>query len=207
MKLLAKAQIPQLLDEIAAFVEQIAPAGAVNGLAQLLLKLTAPGVPDIYQGTDFWDFTLVDPDNRALAGAIRSTKAAISSNNCVICASARSFIRKLLRRPLVRLVGCRPIASQLCLAQGLLLPRRQALGECTSPADVLSVEIERPGANDHLQQHGNVACRGRIARSKWRTALYPARQQTRPFVRLLAQNGEPRAHILAALVVVCCGRQ
>jgi (1->4)-alpha-D-glucan 1-alpha-D-glucosylmutase len=64
MKLLAEAQITQLLDEIAAFVERIAPAGAVNGLAQLLLKLTAPGVPDIYQGTDFWDFTLVDPDNR-----------------------------------------------------------------------------------------------------------------------------------------------
>jgi maltooligosyltrehalose synthase len=64
MKLLAEAQITQLLDEIAAFVERIAPASAVNGLAQLLLKLTAPGVPDIYQGTDFWDFTLVDPDNR-----------------------------------------------------------------------------------------------------------------------------------------------
>jgi (1->4)-alpha-D-glucan 1-alpha-D-glucosylmutase len=65
MKLLAEAQIPQLLDEIAAFVERIAPARAVNGLAQLLLKLTAPGVPDIYQGTDFWDFSLVDPDNRS----------------------------------------------------------------------------------------------------------------------------------------------
>jgi (1->4)-alpha-D-glucan 1-alpha-D-glucosylmutase len=65
MKLLADAQIPQLLDEIEAFAERIAPAGAVNGLAQLLLKLTAPGVPDIYQGTDFWDFSLVDPDNRS----------------------------------------------------------------------------------------------------------------------------------------------
>jgi malto-oligosyltrehalose synthase len=64
MKFLAEAQIPQLLDQITAFVERIAPAGAVNGLAQLLLKLTAPGVPDIYQGTDFWDFSLVDPDNR-----------------------------------------------------------------------------------------------------------------------------------------------
>ena len=41
-----------------------APAGAVNGLAQTLLKLTVPGVPDIYQGTEFWDFSLVDPDNR-----------------------------------------------------------------------------------------------------------------------------------------------
>jgi (1->4)-alpha-D-glucan 1-alpha-D-glucosylmutase len=36
----------------------------VNGLAQVLLKLAAPGVPDFYQGTDYWDFSLVDPDNR-----------------------------------------------------------------------------------------------------------------------------------------------
>jgi malto-oligosyltrehalose synthase len=52
------------LADIARFVERIAPAGAVNGLAQALLKLTLPGVPDIYQGTEFWDFSLVDPDNR-----------------------------------------------------------------------------------------------------------------------------------------------
>jgi len=44
--------------------QRIAAAGAVNSLAQLLLKLTAPGVPDLYQGTDGWDFSLVDPDNR-----------------------------------------------------------------------------------------------------------------------------------------------
>jgi (1->4)-alpha-D-glucan 1-alpha-D-glucosylmutase len=39
-------------------------AGAINSLAQTLLKLTAPGVPDIYQGTEYWDLSLVDPDNR-----------------------------------------------------------------------------------------------------------------------------------------------
>jgi (1->4)-alpha-D-glucan 1-alpha-D-glucosylmutase len=49
---------------IAAFCHGIAPAGVVNGLDQTLLKLTAPGVPDIYQGTEFWDLNLVDPDNR-----------------------------------------------------------------------------------------------------------------------------------------------
>jgi (1->4)-alpha-D-glucan 1-alpha-D-glucosylmutase len=53
-----------LITELAAFAHRIAPAGAVNGLSQTLIKLTAPGVPDIYQGTDFWDFSLVDPDNR-----------------------------------------------------------------------------------------------------------------------------------------------
>lgn len=55
----------ELLNEIATFAKRIAPAGAANGLAQVLLKLTAPGVPDIYQGTEYWDLSLVDPDNRS----------------------------------------------------------------------------------------------------------------------------------------------
>ena len=38
--------------------------GALNGLTRTLIKLTTPGVPDFYQGTEFWDFSLVDPDNR-----------------------------------------------------------------------------------------------------------------------------------------------
>ena len=46
------------------FIERIAPAGVAKSLAQTLLKLTTPGVPDIYQGTEGWDFSLVDPDNR-----------------------------------------------------------------------------------------------------------------------------------------------
>jgi maltooligosyltrehalose synthase len=50
--------------EAAAFVARIAPAGAAAGLAQTVIKLTMPGVPDIYQGTEFWDFSMVDPDNR-----------------------------------------------------------------------------------------------------------------------------------------------
>jgi (1->4)-alpha-D-glucan 1-alpha-D-glucosylmutase len=46
------------------FVQSIAEAGYVNSLAQTLLKLTAPGVPDFYQGSELWDFSLADPDNR-----------------------------------------------------------------------------------------------------------------------------------------------
>ena len=38
--------------------------GFVNSLAQTLVKMCAPGVPDFYQGVEFWDFHLVDPDNR-----------------------------------------------------------------------------------------------------------------------------------------------
>jgi (1->4)-alpha-D-glucan 1-alpha-D-glucosylmutase len=51
-------------NEVEAFVKEIEVPGRVNGLAQTLLKLTAPGVPDVYQGTELWDHSLVDPDNR-----------------------------------------------------------------------------------------------------------------------------------------------
>ncbi|TCT05533.1 malto-oligosyltrehalose synthase [Aquabacter spiritensis] len=49
---------------IAECATRLAPAGAVNSLAQTVLKFTVPGMPDLYQGTEFWDFSLVDPDNR-----------------------------------------------------------------------------------------------------------------------------------------------
>lgn len=51
-------------DALASYVHLLAAAGASNGLAQLCLQLCLPGVPDIYQGTEFWDLSLVDPDNR-----------------------------------------------------------------------------------------------------------------------------------------------
>ncbi|KIH78064.1 (1-_4)-alpha-D-glucan 1-alpha-D-glucosylmutase [Geoalkalibacter ferrihydriticus] len=50
--------------EFLPFQEKIAFFGMLNGLAQVLLKNTSPGVPDIYQGCEFWDLSLVDPDNR-----------------------------------------------------------------------------------------------------------------------------------------------
>ncbi len=46
------------------FQRLIAAHGAVNSLAQTLLKITVPGIPDLYQGTELWDLSLVDPDNR-----------------------------------------------------------------------------------------------------------------------------------------------
>jgi (1->4)-alpha-D-glucan 1-alpha-D-glucosylmutase len=49
---------------VGQFVASLAPAWQISALAQTLLKLTAPGVPDIYQGTEAWDLSLVDPDNR-----------------------------------------------------------------------------------------------------------------------------------------------
>lgn len=52
------------LDSFAAFAARAAPLGLHNSLVQTVLKMTVPGVPDIYQGAELWDFSLVDPDNR-----------------------------------------------------------------------------------------------------------------------------------------------
>jgi (1->4)-alpha-D-glucan 1-alpha-D-glucosylmutase len=52
------------LRELRELASECAVLGAVSSLAQTVLKLTSPGVPDVYQGTEFWDLSLVDPDNR-----------------------------------------------------------------------------------------------------------------------------------------------
>src|SRR5690606_19851364 len=52
------------LSELIPFAQRLARFGLFNSLSQTLLKLTVPGVPDIYQGNELWDFSLVDPDNR-----------------------------------------------------------------------------------------------------------------------------------------------
>jgi len=49
---------------IESFTMPLVEPGRINSLAQTLLKLTAPGIPDFYQGTELWDLSLVDPDNR-----------------------------------------------------------------------------------------------------------------------------------------------
>lgn len=52
------------LNSLTNFMSRISMLGALNSLSQLALKATLPGVPDFYQGTELWDFSLVDPDNR-----------------------------------------------------------------------------------------------------------------------------------------------
>ena len=52
------------LDDLEKFLRPLVEPGRITSLAQTLLKLTAPGVPDTYQGTEIWDLSLVDPDNR-----------------------------------------------------------------------------------------------------------------------------------------------
>jgi (1->4)-alpha-D-glucan 1-alpha-D-glucosylmutase len=63
-RLLLSPQGDFLRTALGKAVHAIAVPGALNGLAQTLLRMTVPGVPDLYQGNELWDFSLVDPDNR-----------------------------------------------------------------------------------------------------------------------------------------------
>ncbi len=63
-KILETSSKNKFLPNFFPVVEEIARLGASNSLTQTLLRLTSPGVPDIYQGNEIWDFSLVDPDNR-----------------------------------------------------------------------------------------------------------------------------------------------
>ena len=62
--LFSEQPVNLFLRDFLPFQQRIAWIGAFNSLSQVLLKLTSPGVPDIYQGNETWDFSLVDPDNR-----------------------------------------------------------------------------------------------------------------------------------------------
>jgi (1->4)-alpha-D-glucan 1-alpha-D-glucosylmutase len=61
---LRRLQRNRFLDDFMAFQQQVAWFGMLNSLSQLALKLASPGIPDLYQGSELWRFTVVDPDNR-----------------------------------------------------------------------------------------------------------------------------------------------
>jgi (1->4)-alpha-D-glucan 1-alpha-D-glucosylmutase len=61
---LDESQSQERIALIDSFVRSIADAGYQNSISQLILKACVPGVPDFYQGTEYWDYSLVDPDNR-----------------------------------------------------------------------------------------------------------------------------------------------
>ena len=62
--ILVGAGAEQFLDDFCGFQQRVARVGVVHSLAQVLLKVASPGVADLYQGSEFWDLNLVDPDNR-----------------------------------------------------------------------------------------------------------------------------------------------
>ncbi|HEY1235235.1 MAG TPA: malto-oligosyltrehalose synthase, partial [Candidatus Binatia bacterium] len=63
-QVLARDESQPFMNGFGPFAKKVAYCGMFNSLAQVLLKIATPGVPDIYQGTEFWDLSFVDPDNR-----------------------------------------------------------------------------------------------------------------------------------------------
>jgi (1->4)-alpha-D-glucan 1-alpha-D-glucosylmutase len=83
------------------FQKKISYFGMLNSLAQLVIKLTVPGVPDIYQGNEFWEYSLVDPDNRravdheARAARMKEFQSFRESQCCEISKHARQLVEKM----------------------------------------------------------------------------------------------------------------
>jgi (1->4)-alpha-D-glucan 1-alpha-D-glucosylmutase len=86
------------LDDFRAFQAQISHFGLFNSLSQTVLKLAAPGVPDTYQGTELWDFSLVDPDNRRPVDYARRQRMLEDLRSAALAAGddIRQFARDLV---------------------------------------------------------------------------------------------------------------
>ena len=114
------------LKDFRAFHAEIVAIGMVNGLAQTLLKMTCPGIPDFYQGSELWHLALVDPDNRRpvdfdlcrrLAGALSNGALPADPTRWRDGAIKRELIRRTLalrrRHPMLFAAGAyRPLAAR-----------------------------------------------------------------------------------------------
>jgi (1->4)-alpha-D-glucan 1-alpha-D-glucosylmutase len=121
------------LEDFAGFQSPVARAGMLNSLSQTLLKTTAPGVPDFYQGTELWGFTLVDPDNRRPVD-YEQRRAMLASLREVGGGDVTEFVDGLLEQPedgrvkmyvTARSLGFRRERGEL-FARGQYLPLRAA---------------------------------------------------------------------------------
>ena len=127
-------------DEVDRLVRHISPAAFVNSLSQLLLKVMLPGVPDIYQGTEWWDFNLVDPDNR------RPVDFALRHETL---AGLRAEFAADPRRLLKRLIERWPADEVKQFTLWRALQVRQAYGDLVTHGDYIPLEVDGIHS-DHL---------------------------------------------------------
>ena len=96
-RILDTSKANEFLETFVPFQKKIAYYGIFNSLSQALLKITSPGVPDFYQGTEMWDLNLVDPDNRRPVDfSIR--KSSLRNIKEEAQADRLSLVSKLLRQ-------------------------------------------------------------------------------------------------------------
>jgi (1->4)-alpha-D-glucan 1-alpha-D-glucosylmutase len=102
------------LNDFVPFQRRVARIALWNSMSQALLKLTSPGVPDIYQGNELWDFSLVDPDNRRPVDYGLSQKM-FESLRSLISAPDASSLNRLLETPEDGRIKLYMICKALCL--------------------------------------------------------------------------------------------
>jgi (1->4)-alpha-D-glucan 1-alpha-D-glucosylmutase len=126
------------------YQERVAQLGLVNALAQLVLKLTSPGFPDLYQGQEVWSFRLVDPDNRAAVDFSHCQALLADLNRAA--GSAGERLLSLARQLAANLVDPR---SKLFVTWRLLA-LRERLGDFFALADYEPLRITGPKAEHAL---------------------------------------------------------
>lgn len=183
------------VEDVAAFQRPIARMGMVNALAQTLLKIASPGVPDIYQGQEIWDFSLVDPDNRrAVDYDLRQTM--LSTLRERMQGDRRALCRDLLARwedgasklyvTHVALSARRdhaeavvrgeylPVAATGARAEHVVAFARRGGGStllAVAPRLVATLTRERGFAIPGAEDWGDTALSGDIAAGRWRNLL------------------------------------
>jgi (1->4)-alpha-D-glucan 1-alpha-D-glucosylmutase len=150
--MLAADRASRLRDEVAALVRRLAPAGAVNGLAQVLIRCTAPGIPDLYQGTEFWDFSLVDPDNRRPVD-FAARKAALEAGEIPAALLPRWKDGRVKAALIARALALRARLPELFAegeylpleAEGEMAPHILAFARCHGDSASITVVTRLPG--------------------------------------------------------------
>jgi len=89
----------RFLQDFLPFQQKIAWHGLYNSLAQVLLKITAPGIPDFYQGTELWSLTLVDPDNRRPVNYERRQRIQEALHTLIASEKRLNVLKNLLEHP------------------------------------------------------------------------------------------------------------
>ncbi|MEB6591619.1 MULTISPECIES: malto-oligosyltrehalose synthase [Pseudomonas] len=118
--LLLDSENQQLRKSLADAAQLLACPGALNGLAQALLRMTVPGVPDLYQGNEYWDFSLVDPDNRrAVDYACRRRTLDSATPTAELLAHWRDG--RIKQALVARMLDCRQAHAEL-FRRGAYLP-------------------------------------------------------------------------------------
>lgn len=165
------------LDDVRAFAGKIGHYGLLNSLAQSLVKLTAPGVPDTYQGTELWDFSLVDPDNRRPVDFERRAALLRDLEQRVAASDLATLARELIA---ARENGC----IKLYVTWRALRCRRDNPG-LFSDGDYLPVETEGV-RKDHIfsfvRRHGPAAALVAVPRLPTRLVPGPGARPLGPAV-------------------------